>query len=382
MKVNGYALDMSVNYQANIVANNRETDIEQNDTLSTSYGEDRAVHKTPEVDTQVKERTKILEREITSKVLSKIHQTTVANESAGILYDYTKFHQKAHISMQGVIKTDQGEYTVDINVNLSSEHRQIQATEMVDPLVINLKGTMPWLSSNTFEFDIDADGKIDQISQLKDGNGFLALDKNGNGKIDDGSELFGPTTGSGLSELKLYDEDNDGFIDENDPIFDQLRVWLKSDSESKLVALGEVGIGAIFIEGISNNFIEGNSDGTKGLMKNNSFVLFESGRTGIMAEYDFGKFNDTKEEIQSQIGILQQMVNARNFFGDKEQDTPLAQNSLSLESSSSPKGLGEQMDKLLEQLARLKSKLRNETNPEARQKIQIQIAAIQGQLFS
>ena len=47
----------------------------------------------------------------------------------------------------------------------------------------------------TFKFDLDADGREDEISMLGKGSGFLALDKNGNGKIDDGSELFGTKSG-------------------------------------------------------------------------------------------------------------------------------------------------------------------------------------------
>jgi len=62
--------------------------------------------------------------------------------------------------------------------------------KLKDPLVLSFDGQMPTLSTKTFSFDIDSDGKSDQISQLNAGNGFLALDRNNNKKIDDGSELF------------------------------------------------------------------------------------------------------------------------------------------------------------------------------------------------
>ena len=59
--------------------------------------------------------------------------------------------------------------------------KQLVSFRLVDPLVITLSGELPSLEARTFSFDIDSDGELDQISRLKSGSGFLALDKNGNG---------------------------------------------------------------------------------------------------------------------------------------------------------------------------------------------------------
>lgn len=56
------------------------------------------------------------------------------------------------------------------------------------------------------------------------GSGFLALDRNQNGVVDDGSELFGTQSGDGFAHLALYDQDSNGWIDANDPVFDKLRI--------------------------------------------------------------------------------------------------------------------------------------------------------------
>ena len=64
----------------------------------------------------------------------------------------------------------------------------------------------PELSDQTFYFDLDADGKEEEISVLN-GSGYLALDKNGDGVINDGSELFGTKNGDGFADLARYDED-------------------------------------------------------------------------------------------------------------------------------------------------------------------------------
>ena len=54
---------------------------------------------------------------------------------------------------------------------------------------------------------------------LGSGSGFLALDKNGNGKIDDGSELFGTKSGDGFADLAEYDSDGNGWIDEKGRVY-------------------------------------------------------------------------------------------------------------------------------------------------------------------
>jgi len=93
-------------------------------------------------------------------------------------------------------------------------------------------------------------------------NGWLALDRNHNGVIDDGSELFGSATPqpvppegklpNGFNALSIYDEpsnggNNNGFIDPGDSIYDQLLVWDDDNHDgisqpSELKRLKDVGI--------------------------------------------------------------------------------------------------------------------------------------------
>ncbi len=72
---------------------------------------------------------------------------------------------------------------------------------VTDPLVINLDSNVASVSDMKFMFDLDADGKEEEISFAGPGSGFLALDKNGDGKINDGSELFGTKSGDGFGDL-------------------------------------------------------------------------------------------------------------------------------------------------------------------------------------
>ena len=87
------------------------------------------------------------------------------------------------------------------------------------------------------------------------GAGLLDLDKNADGKSNDGKELFGPTSGNGFAELAALDSDGNGWIDENDPAFQQLKVWTKDASgEDHLSSLAQAKVGALFLGNASTPF--------------------------------------------------------------------------------------------------------------------------------
>ena len=135
---------------------------------------------------------------------------------------------------------------------------------------------------------MDSNGTADQISFAGSGSGFLALDKNSDGKINDGNELFGPQSGNGFSELGKYDSDNNGWIDENDSIFNNLRIWTKdSEGNDKLFALGEKGIGAIYLGNIDTNFKMKNQDNdSQGEIQSTGIFVKENGSVGTVQHID------------------------------------------------------------------------------------------------
>lgn len=203
--------------------------------------------------------------------------------------------EKMSFSSQGTVKTADGR---EIKFNLSFEvsrvfmetrSLQIRAGDaLLDPLVINFNNVSAALGDRNYYFDIDCDGSDDLIAFTAAGSGFLALDKNGNGRIDDGSELFGPQTGNGFDELAGYDDDNNGWIDENDAIFDKLRIWtLDEDGNKVLLALGQVGVGAIYLGNIQTEFgLRTITNDALGQIRRTGLFLKENGEAGTIQHVD------------------------------------------------------------------------------------------------
>ncbi|QAT42201.1 hypothetical protein [Aminipila luticellarii] len=166
-------------------------------------------------------------------------------------------------SSVGIAKTQDGRelsFGIDLEMSRSfMEYTGIKWSEQVvmsDPLVINLDNNPVSLSDQKFCFDIDSDGKDDQISYLSKGRGYLALDKNEDGKINNGKELFGAKTGNGFAELSAYDTDKNGWIDESDEIYNKLKIWIKAeDGTDQLLSLKAADIGAIYLDSAKTDFL-------------------------------------------------------------------------------------------------------------------------------
>jgi len=202
--------------------------------------------------------------------------------------------EQTHFSAAGIVKTADGaEIAFEVDVGMSRElvekHQlDIRAGDALkDPLMINYGGNSAQLTQTRFAFDIDADGALDNIAFVKPGSGFLALDRNGNGIVDDGSELFGPRTGSGFSELAEFDEDQNGWIDEGDPIFEGLRIWSRDGAgNDQLVALGSRA-GAIYLGNVATPFtLEGAPGEQAGRVAATGIYLEEDGTVKTVQELD------------------------------------------------------------------------------------------------
>lgn len=208
--------------------------------------------------------------------------------------------EQTAFSTQGTVVTKDGreiKFGIEMKMSRSfAEYYEAKAPskpkELCDPLVINLDTDIAELSDQKFLFDIDGDGILDEVSKLSSGSGFLALDKNGDGKINDGSELFGTKSGNGFADLAAYDEDGNGWIDEDDEIFDKLLVWAKDEhGNDKLYHLKDKGVGAICLASAATDFALNNmqTNETNGVIRRTGMFLFERGDVGTVQHIDLAK---------------------------------------------------------------------------------------------
>lgn len=213
---------------------------------------------------------------------------------------YFEESESASFSTTGTVKTSDGrEISFHVNVGMSREFQEyykedleLASFKFCDPLVINLDTDVAQLEDQTFYFDIDGDGEQDEIAQLKSGSGYLALDRNGDGVIGDGKELFGTESGNGFADLAKYDEDGNGWIDENDAVWSKLKIWSKDENgKDVLYSLEKKGVGAICLQNVSTDFTQKGAEGqTLGAIRNTGVFLYENGNVGTVQHVDVAKY--------------------------------------------------------------------------------------------
>lgn len=168
------------------------------------------------------------------------------------------------------------------------EYLQQEDYILTDPLVINMDANVTSISDQKFYFDLDSDGKEEEISFVGKGSGFLALDRNHDGKINDGSELFGTKSGDGFKDLASYDQDGNGWIDEADSVFKDLKVWTKDEEgNDHLISLKEAGVGAIYLGSANTQFsLKDEGNNTQAVIQKTGVYLKESGEVGTVQHVD------------------------------------------------------------------------------------------------
>ncbi len=221
---------------------------------------------------------------------------TIWHQVTDTVYSSKEFETTSFASTGAAITADGRIIEFDVSFTMSrafmeeihtSEFTQYEQV-VTDPLIISLDSNPPSLGSQTFYFDIDCDGTKDELSTLGSGCGFLAYDKNNDGTINDGRELFGPQSGRGFLELSQYDLDCNGWIDEADEIYKHLKVWTKDeDGNDKLLNLQDANVGAIYLGSSTTTFsMTDRNNNLNGLMRSSGIFLKENGGAGIISQID------------------------------------------------------------------------------------------------
>jgi hypothetical protein len=174
------------------------------------------------------------------------------------------------------------EYFTQTNISIR------EGDALTDPLVINFGGSAADLTDVKFSFDLNADGTNEEISFVTHGSGILVFDKNQDGVANDGSELFGPTTGQGFVELAVHDADNNAWIDEADAIYNALRVWTKDSSGADtLLTLKEANVGAIYLGSVDTQFdVKDSQNALQGRIQESGVYLTEEGEARTIQQLD------------------------------------------------------------------------------------------------
>ena len=154
-------------------------------------------------------------------------------EVSGIVMQTSEnLNVQAVVSGQGLIKDDDKDPNDD-------------KPETYDPLAIDLNndGIKDTNLDYKINFDLDNNGFKEATSWISENDALIAIDRNNNGIIDNGSELFGnktksntariytnPNSKNGFESLKELDSNNDGIIDEKDKEFTNLLLWQDKNS--------------------------------------------------------------------------------------------------------------------------------------------------------
>lgn len=165
-----------------------------------------------------------------------------------------------------------------------------EAKTTISPLVIDMNRNGIELVSERDKasvfWDIDNDGLRESTGWVKPTDGLLAMDRNGNGTIDNNNELFGNGAGSpnGFTTLAALDSNRDKFITSADSNWSQLRIWMDVNSDgvsqsSELFTLDAKGIKSINLTYTNTNYmIAGNS------IAQESTVTFTDGKTAKIVD--------------------------------------------------------------------------------------------------
>ncbi|WP_373973787.1 hypothetical protein NT239_08960 [Chitinibacter sp. SCUT-21] len=151
-----------------------------------------------------------------------------------------------------------------------------------DPLVVDFGSPSMALQPHKFDFDLNADGVAEAVRfpQAE----MLFLDRNGNGKVDNGHELFGALSGDGFAELAQLDGDANGWIDAQDTVFNELKLW--RGGQIALRSLNDAGVGALAVRAVATPMSEKLADTVLAQLKASSVWLGESGGVGTIRQID------------------------------------------------------------------------------------------------
>ncbi len=262
------------------------------------------IHQLINLVKQITDDSEVLDQ-LMQNIDQQFTQSTTSSDSGGSIKFSEQFtlaltqaqqEQAEIIQQEAVTVTNQFEITLSSQTDeqgneipqsvlrVQMNGAEVVSTEVVnrrqsDPLVLDLDGDGIELSKveDGVLFDINADGLKENTAFVTGEDAFLALDRNLNGLIDNGSELFGDQNGAkdGFAELRKFDGNNDGIINERDAVFTQLVLFNDKNRDGysqleELHTLKQQRIEAILLDSVEDvdESVNGNP-----IIKAGTFVL-------------------------------------------------------------------------------------------------------------
>ena len=201
--------------------------------------------------------TRVVSNNSSTKAINSIEHTesTTSSVPNKQFVNFSTIHSEITAGQTSTLSIKQSSQEAEFSQMIKQERASLsisseQNVEQSDPLALDIDGNGLQTTGvhNGVSFDINADGKTDKTSFVSGNDAFLALDKNGNGQIDSGKELFGDQNGAanGYEELRKYDSNYDNKIDKDDPVYERLRLFRMDQSGNQLLtSLDDSGIKSI-----------------------------------------------------------------------------------------------------------------------------------------
>lgn len=275
-------------------------------------------------------------------------------------YSLQELSESTRYQLSGQLTLDDGK-NVDFNIT-GAMQRSMRIEEasglysgklqQKDPLILNFAASSAQLTQQAFDFDIDNDGQKDQVSFATGGSGFLFLDRNGNGALDNGSELFGAKTGNGFGELAMFDDDGNGFIDSGDAIYAQLKLASRNEAgEDTISSLTERNIGALGLQAVNTEFeITDDFQQSRGRLRATGVAVSEAGNVMTLQQVDL-----TQRSLRNEAALQQRFTSSP--------DDPATFNPI----TDADSAIAEALRRLQEMTQEMQQRLRDNAAPQEQQ---------------
>ncbi len=215
--------------------------------------------------------------------------------------------EQMNFSSSGIVRTADGrEINFSLDLMMSRQYMEMNNINLkasgtgAANILMDFAGPASALTDTKFGFGIESEDSGENLSYLSLGSGILTLDLNNDGQVDSINEVVGTESGNGFAELAAYDHDGNGWIDENDDVYESLQI-LSQDSEGNdvLSGLKDSNIGAINLGSVDSPYsLKNDQNATMGQIEKSGMYLAEDGTPGLVQQLSLVVKTETTESYR------------------------------------------------------------------------------------